>query len=239
MDGDASEIVLFFGRFHPLVLHVPIGFLTLAFLLEICSRFRRFHHFKPAVGFVLLLGAAVVGLGSSVFHPESSRVARVASGGRHGFAQSVFQVGGNAGSAIGPLLAALIVMPLGIKGVSWVSIGAIIAMVLLWQVGKWYAGHLHLRKQKPATVQAHTGPPLSRNRIIFALFILLVLIFSKYFYLASMTSYFTFFLIDKFGVTAQQSQLFGLFTRQPQRARVLDALGHRGHRQQQPGGRGQ
>lgn len=157
---------------------------------------------------LLLVAVGLVGVGSSVFHPESSRVAHMASGGKKGLAQSIFQVGGNAGSAIGPLLAAVIVMPFGMKGVSWISVGALVAMVLLWQVGKWYAGHLYLRKQKPASAHADAGPPISRGRIIFALFILLVLIFSKYFYLASMTSYFTFFLIDKFGVTAQQSQLY-------------------------------
>jgi MFS transporter, FSR family, fosmidomycin resistance protein len=157
---------------------------------------------------ILLLAVALVGVGSSVFHPESSRVAHMASGGRKGLAQSIFQVGGNAGSAIGPLLAALIVMPYGMRGVSWVSLAAVIGMVLLWRVGKWYADHLSL-KQKNATPGGGRSPLMfSKNRTIAALFILLLLIFSKYFYLASMTSYFTFFLIDKFQVTAQQSQLY-------------------------------
>lgn len=156
---------------------------------------------------MVLLAVGLVGMGSSVFHPESSRVAHLASGGRKGLAQSIFQVGGNAGSAIGPVLAALVVMPFGMTGVSWVSIGALLAMVLLWQVGKWYANHLYLKKQSPAT-QQQARPVLSRGRIVFALVILLVLIFSKYFYLASMTNYFTFFMMDKFGVTAQQSQLY-------------------------------
>lgn len=157
---------------------------------------------------LLLLAVGLVGVGSSVFHPESSRVAHMASGGRKGLAQSIFQVGGNAGSAIGPLLAALIVMPYGMQGVTWVSLAAVIGMILLWQVGKWYANHLYLKQSKAGTHQHHAGHHFSRSQVIWAVAILLVLIFSKYFYLASMTSYFTFFLIDKFGVTAQQSQLY-------------------------------
>jgi FSR family fosmidomycin resistance protein-like MFS transporter len=157
---------------------------------------------------ILLLAVGLVGVGSSVFHPESSRVAHMASGGKKGLAQSIFQVGGNAGSAIGPLLAALIVMPYGMQGVTWVSLAAVIGMLLLWRVGKWYANHLYLKKSR--TTHEHEMPHriFSRQRILMALFILLLLIFSKYFYLASMTSYFTFYLIDKFGVTAQQSQLY-------------------------------
>lgn len=157
---------------------------------------------------LLLVAVGLVGMGSSVFHPESSRVAHMASGGKKGLAQSIFQVGGNAGSAIGPLLAALIVMPFGMTGVTWVSMAAVVAMILLWQVGKWYSNHLYLKKQRTTSGETHTRPVLSKQRIVFALFILLVLIFSKYFYLASMTSYFTFFLIEKFGITAQQSQLY-------------------------------
>jgi FSR family fosmidomycin resistance protein-like MFS transporter len=157
---------------------------------------------------LLLLGVGLVGMGSSVFHPESSRVAHMASGGRKGLAQSIFQVGGNAGSAIGPLLAALIVMPYGMQGVTWVSLAAVIGMVLLWQVGKWYASHLHLKKAKVSFGEETTRRMFSKPKIIGAVAILLLLIFSKYFYLASMTSYFTFFLIDKFNVTAQESQLY-------------------------------
>lgn len=157
---------------------------------------------------LLLLAVGFVGIGSSVFHPESSRVAHMASGGQKGLAQSIFQVGGNAGSAIGPLLAAVIVMPFGIRGVTWVSVGALVAMILLWFVGRWYANHLYLKKQRATPGQATQKAVVSRGKVLFALFILLVLIFSKYFYLASMTSYFTFFLIDKFQVTAQQSQMY-------------------------------
>jgi MFS transporter, FSR family, fosmidomycin resistance protein len=157
---------------------------------------------------LLLVGVGLVGMGSSIFHPESSRVAHMASGGKKGLAQSIFQVGGNAGSAIGPLLAALIVMPYGMRGVAWVSIAAVIGMVLLWRVGTWYAGHLYLKRKKGASGNAAPRRVFSKRTIIGAVAILLLLIFSKYFYLASMTSYFTFFLIDKFHVSAQESQLY-------------------------------
>ncbi len=157
---------------------------------------------------VLLVAVGLVGMGSSIFHPESSRVAHLASGGKKGLAQSIFQVGGNTGSALGPLLAALIVMPYGMRGVTWVSAAALIGMFLLWQIGRWYSNHLYLKRANGSAGQAVQKRELSKGKILFALSILLVLIFSKYFYLASMTSYFTFFLIDKFGITAQQSQLY-------------------------------
>lgn len=155
----------------------------------------------------LLLSVGLIGVGSSVFHPESSRVAHMASGGRKGLAQSIFQVGGNAGSSIGPLLAALIVMPYGMQGVSWISIAAVIGMILLWRVGKWYAEHLYLKPQR-STHAGDSRPHLPRGRVMSAIGILFVLIFSKYFYLASMTSYFTFFLMDKFQVTPERSQIY-------------------------------
>lgn len=165
--------------------------------------------FSYAANFTMLLFAVgLVGVGSSVFHPESSRVAHMASGGRRGLAQSIFQVGGNTGSAIGPLLAAAVVMPYGMRGVTWVSIGAIVGMVLLYQVGRWYVRHLYLKTAQSTTGVRSDRPVVARRTVIFALLILLILIFSKYFYLASMTSYFTFFLMEKFGVTAQESQLF-------------------------------
>jgi FSR family fosmidomycin resistance protein-like MFS transporter len=155
---------------------------------------------------MLLVSVALVGMGSSVFHPESSRVAQLASGGRKGLAQSIFQVGGNAGSALGPLLAALIVMPYGMRSVSWISVAAVLGITLLWQVGRWYQKHLHLKKAK--VVSQSGQPTLPKRQVIAAIGILLLLIFSKYFYMANMTSYFTFFLIDKFHITAQQSQLY-------------------------------
>jgi FSR family fosmidomycin resistance protein-like MFS transporter len=156
---------------------------------------------------VVLVSVALVGVGSSVFHPESSRVAHMASGGKKGLAQSIFQVGGNAGSALGPLLAALIVMPFGMASVSWLSLAAVLGMVLLWRVGKWYQGHLYLKQTKAAVATEHR-PAISKTRVVVAIGILLLLIFSKYFYMASMTSYFTFFLMDKFSITAQESQVY-------------------------------
>jgi FSR family fosmidomycin resistance protein-like MFS transporter len=154
---------------------------------------------------VLLLAVALVGTGSSVFHPESSRVARMASGGRHGLAQSLFQVGGNAGSSLGPLLAAWIIVPHGRGSVAWFSLAALLAIVVLLQVGRWYRQH-HVARSK--SLPRHlTVASLSRNKIIGALIILGLLIFSKYFYLASLSSYYTFYLIHKFGVSVQSAQV--------------------------------
>ena len=153
---------------------------------------------------MLLVAAALVGTGSSVFHPESSRVARLASGGQHGLAQSLFQVGGNTGSSLGPLLAAWVIVPHGRGSVAWFSLAALLAMVVLMQVGRWYRLH-HVSRN---TVVRHTvGEALSRNKIVLALSILGLLIFSKYFYLASISSYFTFYLIHTFGVSVQTAQM--------------------------------
>jgi FSR family fosmidomycin resistance protein-like MFS transporter len=183
----------------PYSLALGMGF-TLTGLILLATA-RSFH--------ALLLAAGLVGMGSSVFHPESSRVARMASGGRHGLAQSVFQVGGNAGSALGPLLAAFVVVPLGQGSVGWFSLVALLGITILWRVGRWYA------RYGLARVAARGGgddvvynPPLPRREVRRALAVLLVLIFSKYFYLASLTSYYTFFLISKFGVSVQTSQIY-------------------------------
>ena len=154
---------------------------------------------------LLLLAAALVGIGSSVFHPESSRIARLASGGRHGFAQSFFQVGGNLGSAIGPLLAAFIVLPYGQRSIAWFSIAALVAIVLLARVGAWYAQHMRERAQAPVHEVAHG---LTRRQVTLAIAVLLMLIFSKYFYLASLYSYYTFYLIERFHVSVRDSQLY-------------------------------
>ena len=153
---------------------------------------------------ILLLAAALVGMGSSVFHPESSRVARLASGGRHGFAQSLFQVGGNVGSATGPLLAAFIVLPHGQSSVAWFSLTALLAIVLLSNVGGWYRRNRVVRHPRG---HASGGTGLTRRQVGMALTVLLVLMFSKFFYLASLTSYYTFYLIDRFGVSVQNAQL--------------------------------
>ena len=154
----------------------------------------------------LLLAAVLVGTGSSVFHPESSRVARMASGGQHGLAQSLFQVGGNLGSALGPLLAALVVIPLGQGSLAWFSLAALFGIVVLIGVGRWYtANRWRLKPKRGRAVQAVT---LSRRRIGMALGVLAMLIFSKYFYLASLNSYFTFYLIERFGLPVRSAQLY-------------------------------
>ncbi|GGF07398.1 fosmidomycin resistance protein [Aliidongia dinghuensis] len=154
---------------------------------------------------VLLIAAAFVGMGSSVFHPESSRVARMASGGRHGFAQSLFQVGGNLGSALGPLLAAAIIIPRGQYAISWFSAAALLAMCVLIGVGRWYQANAALLKPKARHGADHAA--LSRGRVGLALGVLAVLVFSKFFYLASLSSYFTFYLIHKFGLSVQDAQV--------------------------------
>jgi len=156
---------------------------------------------------LLLLAAALVGTGSSVFHPESSRVARMASGGQHGLAQSVFQVGGNLGSSIGPLLAAFIVLPRGQHSVSWFSLAALLGIFVLTQVGHWYKNH-GLARLAPRGARGQTQQTHPRKRILGAIAVLLALIFSKYFYLASLTSYYTFYLIDHFGVSVEHAQLY-------------------------------
>jgi MFS transporter, FSR family, fosmidomycin resistance protein len=154
---------------------------------------------------MLLVAAAVVGTGSAIFHPESSRIARIASGGQHGFAQSLFQVGGNTGSAIGPLLAAFLVLPLGQHGVAWFSIAAISGIIILFRVGRWRSHHLALAT--PSHVHLDSRPELPRRTVLRAIAILTALIFSKYFYLASLSSYYTFYLITRFHLSVQSSQL--------------------------------
>jgi FSR family fosmidomycin resistance protein-like MFS transporter len=155
---------------------------------------------------VLLLAAMLVGLGSSVFHPESSRVARMASGGRHGLAQSIFQVGGNIGSALGPLTAALVVLRYGQRSIAWYSLVALLAIFVLWNVGVWYKTH-GLMQMRKASQSMLAIPGLPRRKVVFSVGILLILIFSKYFYLASITSYYTFYLIRTFHVSVQNAQL--------------------------------
>ncbi len=151
----------------------------------------------------LLIAAGLVGLGSSVFHPEASRVARAASGGKFGFAQSIFQVGGNAGSAIGPLAAAFIVLPHGQISVTWFSAVALVAILILTQVSRWYAAHLPPRRARTAGHGSRVSP--LRTQITVALLILLL--FSKFFYVASLNTFYTFYVIQTFGVSVQASQL--------------------------------
>jgi len=155
----------------------------------------------------LLCAVAVMGVGSSIFHPESSRLARVASGGKKGLAQSIFQLGGNAGSAVGPLLVALIVVTRGQHYILWFTLVALLGIILLSKVSQWYQGHLVKKAANPShkeEVRSH----LSKAKVTTSLIVLLLLIFSKFFYLASMTNYFTFFLIGKFHLTIKQSQLY-------------------------------
>lgn len=155
---------------------------------------------------LILVAVGVIGCGSSIFHPEASRIAQMAAGGKKGLAQSIFQVGGNGGSAIGPLLAAVVVIPFGQPSIAWFSIVALIAGISLIPVGKWYKKQID--KIKTESVAPNPAVlALSSRKIHLAIFILCILTFSKYFYMASMTSYFTFFLIDKFGMTIQDSQL--------------------------------
>ena len=156
---------------------------------------------------VILCSAALVGMGSSVFHPEASRLARMASGGRHGFAQSIFQVGGNAGTSLGPLLAALIIVPSGQQSVGWFSLVALVAIIVLANVGHWYKQNLYRLKTGAQAKDREGHPVMSRSRIIWALAVLIALMFSKFFYLSSMTNYFTFYLIDKFRLSVQEAQL--------------------------------
>lgn len=181
---------------HPMPWSLPVGMcftLSGLVLLALSGSFE-----------TVLIAAALVGTGSSVFHPESSRVARMASGGRHGLAQSIFQVGGNFGSSLGPLLAAIIIAPYGKGNVAWFVLAALLAIVVLAQVSRWYAAQHRVNKGKKAATVIN---PLQRNKVVLAVCILLVLIFSKYFYMASISSYFTFYLMHKFDLSVQNAQI--------------------------------
>jgi MFS transporter, FSR family, fosmidomycin resistance protein len=163
--------------------------------------------FAPSFG-VVLLAAAFIGIGSSIFHPESSRIARLASGGKHGFAQSVFQVVGNLGTAIGPLLAAAVIAPFGQRSVAWFCLAALLGIGLLLQVSRWYATHhVAVGGHKNVTVVS----PYPRKIVIGAIAVLLVLIFSKYFYMAGLSSFYTFYVMERFGLTVQNAQLHLFF----------------------------
>lgn len=156
----------------------------------------------------LLMSVSLIGVGSSIFHPESSRVAHLASGEKRGLAQSIFQLGGNVGSAIGPLLVALIVIPHGQLYAVWFCLIALVGIFALCKIVVWYSSHLSLKRLKDVSSGEVVRHNLSRRRVVVSLLILLVLIFSKYFYLASITSYYTFFLIDRFHVSIQESQIY-------------------------------
>jgi MFS transporter, FSR family, fosmidomycin resistance protein len=160
--------------------------------------------FAPSFSAVLL-AAVMIGLGSAVFHPESSRIARFASGGRHGLAQSLFQVGGNMGTAIGPLLAAAIIVPYGQRSVAWFALAAFTGVVILLQVSRWYAAQHAVTIKLGA--RAATPASYARGVVVSAIAVLLVLIFSKYFYMAGLSSFYTFYLIEKFGLSVQSAQV--------------------------------
>ncbi|WP_312411075.1 MFS transporter [Pseudescherichia sp.] len=194
-----QPVVGYYTDKHPMPWSLPIGMcFTLCglVLLALAGSFG-----------MVLLAAGLVGTGSSVFHPESSRVARMASGGRHGLAQSIFQVGGNFGSSLGPLLAALIIAPYGKGNVGWFVLAALLAIVVLAQVSRWYAAQHRVNKGQKAVIERSLLP---RNKVILAVGILLMLIFSKYFYMASISSYYTFYLMEKFHLSVQNAQ-FHLF----------------------------
>lgn len=158
--------------------------------------------------YLILVSVALIGTGSSIFHPEASRMAHAASGGRRGLAQSVFQLGGNAGSSLGPLLAAWIIVPHGQLSIVWFSLIALLAIVVLTYIGNWYKGYLQSLRDNVKAKTKSVGHNLSKRKVVFAIIILLILIFSKYFYMASLTSYFTFYLIQKFNVPVQTSQIY-------------------------------
>jgi FSR family fosmidomycin resistance protein-like MFS transporter len=182
-------------RPHPFSL--PVGMsITLAGLLTLA--------FAQSYA-MLIFASSMVGMGSSIFHPESSRVARLASGGKHGLAQSLFQVGGNAGTSLGPLLAAYLVLPHGQRSIGWVSLATLTGILLLTRVSFWYKKHP--ARIRPARSKS-TDVQLPRRKIIVAMAILIALIFSKYFYLASISSYYTFYLMSKFHVPVRSSQLY-------------------------------
>ncbi len=154
---------------------------------------------------VILMAAALIGLGSAVFHPESARIARLASGGRYGFAQSVFQLGGSFGTSMGPVLAALIVVPFGQPSIAWFSSIAFLAIVVLWRIGRWYKPQIKAKKM--AATPTHPDAPSQRG-VLIALAVLVMLLFSKQLYVSSLSSYYIFYLIDRFGVSTQAAQLY-------------------------------
>ncbi len=178
---------------------LAIGMVLTAIGLVLLSRAGGFY--------AIIIAASMIGMGSSIFHPESSRVAHLASGGKKGLAQSIFQLGGNAGSSLGPLLAALIIVPNGQENIIWFTFFALLGFIILLKVGKWYQQNLHLKQLLQKKQTGHIQQ-LSKKKVKTALSILLVLIFSKYFYMTSLTNYFTFFLIEKFQLTVQQSQMY-------------------------------
>ena len=163
--------------------------------------------FSNSLGMVLI-SVTLIGIGSSIFHPEASRLAYLASGGRPGLAQSIFQVGGNLGGSLGPLLAALVIAPFGQRNVAWFTVVALLCIGVMFPISRWYKRNLYFLRQRAANKVKEVNARLSHRKIIFSLCILLLLIFSKYVYLASINSYYTFYLIHKFGISVQASQFY-------------------------------
>jgi FSR family fosmidomycin resistance protein-like MFS transporter len=198
----ASVLQPFIGMYtdrhpQPRALSIGMGFTLIGLLLLSIA---------PNYGTVIV-AAALVGSGSSIFHPESSRVARLASGGQHGLAQSIFQVGGNAGSSVGPLLAAWIIIPYGRTSVAWFSLAALIAILVLWRIGSWYLRQHALPAGKAVLHAARERSTAVSGKVVWSISILVALVFSKYFYLASLSSYYTFYLISRFHLSIQSAQL--------------------------------
>jgi MFS transporter, FSR family, fosmidomycin resistance protein len=184
---------------NPMPYSLPVGMgLTLIGLLFLAIA----HSFGA-----ILIASALVGVGSAVFHPESSRLARMASGGRHGLAQSIFQLGGNTGLSVGPLLTAFIVLPRGQSSIAWFSIVALVAIILLATVSGWAKKHM-LNRKKYGETNIHRHPGLSTKRVVLSVTILMALLFSKFVYLTSLTSYYTFYLISKFKLPVQSAQIY-------------------------------
>jgi len=195
-----QPVVGFYTDRRPKPYSLPIGMTVTLIGLIVLSQANSFG--------LLCVSAATVGIGSSIFHPEASRVARMASGGQHGFAQSLFQVGGNFGTSLGPLLAAAIIIPRGQGHILWFTGLALVGIIVLTRIGGWYQRNLARLVTKPRAAGAAELPRLSSRQVIFALGILVVLIFSKYFYLISLTNYYTFYLMDKFAVSVQAAQIY-------------------------------
>ena len=195
-----QPVVGFYTDRRPKPYSLPIGMTVTLIGLIVLSQANSFG--------LLCVSAATVGIGSSIFHPEASRVARMASGGQHGFAQSLFQVGGNFGTSLGPLLAAAIIIPRGQGHILWFTGLALVGIMVLTRIGGWYQRNLARLVTKPRAAGAADLPRLTSRQVIFALGILVVLIFSKYFYLISLTNYYTFYLMDKFAVSVQAAQVY-------------------------------
>jgi len=195
-----QPVVGFYTDRRPKPYSLPIGMTVTLIGLIVLSQANSFG--------LLCASAATVGIGSSIFHPEASRVARMASGGQHGFAQSLFQVGGNFGTSLGPLLAAAIIIPRGQGHILWFTGLALIGIMVLTRIGGWYQRNLARVVTKPRATGAAGLPRLTSRQVICALGILIVLIFSKYFYLISLTNYYTFYLMDKFAVSVQAAQVY-------------------------------